>query len=143
MPSTLETISEAFVDAATVFSDASVGDASDSNRFADREAAISARLVDKEEEYVESLAAADAEWLEQPSVADQLNRFPSSVRLGPPETEVLNLSDKADLARLNAIQKASHTFKFATSVITHQDTQFYNGAWHTLVTHHKILYQKL
>lgn len=85
----------------------------------------------------------DSEWSDQPSVADQLRRFPSSVKLDAPETEILNLSEPEDLKRYNALQKEAHPGKFAARVISHQETKFHEGAWHTLVTHQKLLYQKL
>lgn len=81
-------------------------------------------------------------WLDRPSVADQFNRVPSSIRFEPPVTETLRLGDAAQLKRLNEIQHQAYEIN-PRCQIRDMERVFHDGDWYVCLTYAKILYQKL
>lgn len=113
---------------------------SDTDRFPER-AAVSAPRADTEDS--PDKAVTQHEWLTKPSVADQLRRFPETVKLDYPKTEILNLSKPEDLERYNTLKQAAHPASFTSCVISTEDIKFHDGVWFAFVTHQQLLYQKL
>ena len=85
----------------------------------------------------------NVEWSAEPSMPEQMQRHPASVRMGAPFTAILNLSKTEDLAELNRVQALCHEPRGARAVITEKERQFYEGAWHVILTYAPIQYQKI
>ena len=98
---------------------------------------------DIQEEAVRTPQKPNVSWLGQPSVTDQANRFPTTVKYSELTTEVLDLGEAKDLARLNIIQSGSHPDNGPTLAIAESERQFYNGRWFMYITYAKISYQKI
>ena len=83
-------------------------------------------------------------WQGVPSVPDQLQKFPHTVRTGPHIDAVFNLSVKAELSEFNRIQgQATDQVNGLTTVIHHLTKEFHQGQFFALVTYSHLFYQKL
>jgi len=83
-------------------------------------------------------------WLNGPSIPDQMQRLPNTVRPGPRIDAVFNLSNKDELMEFNKIQaEASNHVDGLTSIIHDLDKQFHQGQFFALITYSKLFYQKL
>ena len=86
----------------------------------------------------------NVQWLNYPSIPDQMQRMPSTVRPGARVDAVFNLSNKDELLEFNKIQaEASNHVDGLTCVIHDLDKQFHQGQFFALVTYSKLFYQKL
>jgi hypothetical protein len=84
-----------------------------------------------------------AKWENNPTIVDQAIKFPHSVRLGPPVTEVFNFSIKEDLDAYNELYARSEAPDGPRLEIRNDSREFHNGVWHSCVTYSKITYKKL
>lgn len=96
-----------------------------------------------DEEEDEEPAPHAGEWRTTPSVKDQAERYPESVKLADPETKILDLSKEEDLKEFNRIQKAAGNTSAPTLAITDLEKQQVNGSWTVFVTFNKVLYHTL
>lgn len=130
---------------ATPFTDEEVRDllSSRTERFSDKN-----ENVDDEDEIEERQVRPPKDpnvvWLNYPSIPEQMQRFPHTVRPGARIDAVFNLSNKEELATFNRIQaEASNHVDGLTSVIHNLDKQFHQGQFFALVTYSKLFYQKM
>jgi hypothetical protein len=126
------------------FTDDEVRDllASRDERFSEK--ALDVEEEEQEERQVRPPKDPNVVWLNYPSVPEQMQRFPHTVRPGPRVDAVFNLSDKEELATFNRIQaEASNHVDGFTSVIHDLDKQFHQGQFFALVTYSKLFYQKM
>lgn len=82
-------------------------------------------------------------WSSSPSVKDQAERFPESVRLVDPETKILDLSNPTQLAEYNRLQKESSDVNKRKIAIAELERQQANGTWQALVTFYRVEYRTL
>lgn len=119
----------------------------DSSRFAEREQPVSGPSDDDEadDSAQEETATRQARegWATTPSVKDQVNRYPDSIRMIDPETKVLDLSNPAHLAEYNRLQRESADLTKRKLAITELERQAVNGTWVALVTYYRVEYQVL
>ena len=79
-------------------------------------------------------------WGDRPTVRNQVDLYPDSVRFVDPETKILDLSKAEDLIEFNRILKASDDHEAATLRMTDVERQFHEGSWSVFVTYHKVQY---
>lgn len=130
---------------ATPFTDEEVRDllSSRTERFSDKNEGVE-EAEDQEERQVRPPKDPNVVWLNYPSIPEQMQRFPHTVRPGARIDAVFNLSDKEELATFNRIQaEASNHVDGLTSVIHDLDKQFHQGQFFALVTYSKLFYQKM
>ena len=96
-----------------------------------------------EEAPEDTVDTTEANWYPQPTVKDQIIRYPDSVRLVDPETKVLNMSNPAHVAELNRIQKASANPIARTLAISEYERQTFEGSWTVFLTFCKVQYRKM
>lgn len=83
-------------------------------------------------------------WQQFPSIPDQLQKMPQTVRTGPQIDAVFNLSIKSELAEFNLLQgQATNHVDGQTVVIHHLTKEFHQGQFYALITYSKLFYQKL
>lgn len=83
-------------------------------------------------------------WQSVPSVPDQMQKLPNTVRTGPHIDAVFNLSIKAELNEFNRIQgQATDQVHGLTTVLHHLTKEFHQGQFFALVTYSHLFYQKL
>lgn len=83
-------------------------------------------------------------WLPHPSIPDQMQKMPNTIRVGPQVDAVFNLSAAGELAAFNLIQgKATDQIGGQTAVIHHMAKEFHQGQFFALVTYSQIFYQKI
>ena len=109
--------------------------ADDPDRFEDRPEPS----PDEEEE--EEKAPVNTEWMDSPSVRNQAELHPDTVRMADPETKVFDISDAEQLKEFNTIQKGVAHPTAPTHAITEIDKETIKGSW--VVTFYRIQYQKL
>lgn len=109
----------------------------DEERFEDRVEISDVEIEEITEEVTE------ANWFSQPTVKDQIIRYPESVRMVDPETKVLSMSNPAHVAELNRIQKASADPIARTLAITEYERQTFEGSWTVFLTFCKVQYRKM
>lgn len=110
----------------------------DEERFEDR---VEISNVEVDLEITEEVT--EANWFSQPTVKDQIIRYPESVRMVDPETKVLSMSNPAHVAELNRIQKASADPIARTLAITEYERQTFEGSWTVFLTFCKVQYRKM
>lgn len=98
--------------------------------------------AEAEEEKVAPTSSSDT-WLPQPSIKDQVFRYPESVRTVDPETKMFDLSKAEDIKKFNEIQKAASDPEAPTMAILEKDKQACEGSWTLLVTYAKVEYTKM
>jgi hypothetical protein len=88
--------------------------------------------------------AALGRWGPKPSVKDQREQHPDSVRVRDSHTEVLALAPGSkDLERWNEIEKLIYDLEAPSYVLTQYERVFHEGAWHLFVTLARLEYQQL
>lgn len=95
-----------------------------------------------DEDYSEP-ASPDAAWQNKPSIKDQVQRYPDSVRTAEPVTVLLDMAKEEDIKILNDIQKAAADPEAPTKIILEKDVQKHKGSWTILLTHAKVEYLKM
>jgi hypothetical protein len=138
-----------WLDFAEDFLEKSAGDISvtdlleaDSDRLEDRNEAEIEVDADKADTQITKELEAGA-WRSAPSVRNQAVKYPDTIRLADPETKILNLSDTAQLAEYNRIQKASADQDTRTLAITELDRQIFEGSWVVFITFFKVQYREI
>lgn len=86
--------------------------------------------------------AVNRRWGAKPSVANQLQRMPDTVRPGCVCTMPYNLSNDEELAAMHKLQ-ASSCGETPTVIIYETKKKFYKGVWHCCITYADLEYAQL
>lgn len=123
----------------------------DAHRFADKLVEDKPEVDDEEEEddiyepqQLRTPKDPNVAWLPYPSIPDQLQKMPHTVRTGPQIEAVFNLSNPGELTAYNLIQgQATDQVNGQTAVIHQVTKEFHQGSFYALVTYAKLFYQQI
>jgi hypothetical protein len=82
-------------------------------------------------------------WGAKPTLRNQLQEQPRTVRFVDPETKMLDLSKAADLKEYNRIQRAAADLESPTLAVQEIDKQKHEGTWVVLITFCTVQYMQL
>lgn len=85
----------------------------------------------------------DKKWSRSPSVRNQMQQHPQTVRYANPETKILNLSKSEELKEWNRIQQGCASIEAPSLAITEVEKQQHDGSWTVYVTYSEVHYMEL
>jgi hypothetical protein len=98
---------------------------------------------DEEEKEEQRRSSSSMIWGDRPTMRNQLQEQPRTVRFVDPETKMLDLSKAAELKEYNRIQRAASDLESPTLAVQEVDKQKHEGTWIVLITFCKVQYMQL
>lgn len=82
-------------------------------------------------------------WQPKPSMADQYEKLPHTVRMGPPVYDIFDLNRDGELERMNKFVARTHPRGAPEIIVTSEQRKFHCASWKILVSYQVLEYLKI